>query len=290
MGAECGDEPSAARAPTASDPDRGQGALLEAERGNDGEGDGKHPPLAANLGAEVGATRAGPNVLAQDAPAQLSRACGGELLSDLRARDLAGTATFDQGRAGLEDERLHLLDLTLEDLGDLAVAEVANLREDQCGLLTLGKLVEVCEQLPELATPLDLLGKSRRGDLVHLLDRRVPAGPQHREAAVARDGVEPRLDLRRLLVGRQGSKRRCEGLLESVLGVFPGNEDAAAEGEEPKVVAVIEDLEGGPVTTLRLCRKTLVAEGREEATRPGQKPGAGEGLGFHEDPRRPQGM
>ncbi len=38
---------------------------LRPQRGHDGKDDGEHPPLAADLVAEVGAARADPNVTAQ---------------------------------------------------------------------------------------------------------------------------------------------------------------------------------------------------------------------------------
>ncbi len=72
-------------------------------------------------------------------------------------------AIFDQGRAGLKHERLHLVFISLSHLGDLGVIEGADLREDERGLLALGKVVEVCEQLTELGTLLDLFGKSAVG-------------------------------------------------------------------------------------------------------------------------------
>lgn len=137
MGTQCGDEPSAARGPTASYSDRRQGALPETEGGDYGKGDRQHPALAANLVAEFGATRADSDVPAQRASSQRSGACGRELLADLRARSLPGTTILDQGRAGLEHERLHLLRLTLEDLGDLGMVEGAKLRKDERGLLSL---------------------------------------------------------------------------------------------------------------------------------------------------------
>ncbi len=100
---------------------------LRPSEGSDGKDDGEHPPLTANLVAELGTARADPNVAAQEAAAQLSGTCGGELLADVCARDLPGLAVFDQGRAGPKHERLHLLGLALEHLGDLAVVEVAEL-------------------------------------------------------------------------------------------------------------------------------------------------------------------
>ncbi|HZC13893.1 MAG TPA: hypothetical protein VE270_07725 [Thermoleophilaceae bacterium] len=148
-------------------------------------------------------------------------------------------------------------------MGDLGVVEVASLRKHERGLLTFGEVVEVCEQLPQLATRLDFLGEPRRGDLLHFLNRRFPAGAQDREAAVARDDVEPRLDLRRLLIALQGSKSRGKGLLKRVLGVLPRPQDVATECEQPAVVAVVDDLEGGIVAPLGLGGETLVAEGGE---------------------------
>ena len=73
-------------------------------------------------------------------------------------------AALDQPRARLEDERLHLCHLALDDLGHLGVREVAELGEDERGALVVGQLLHVGEQLLEVGALLDLLAEALRRD------------------------------------------------------------------------------------------------------------------------------
>src|SRR5829696_5466666 len=98
-----------------------EGALLEAQRRDDGEGHGEHRPLTAHVLGELRAAGTALEMTSQRSPPQGAGARGRELLADLRARHLARFAARDQRRAGPEDQGLHLLRLTLEDLGDLRV-------------------------------------------------------------------------------------------------------------------------------------------------------------------------
>ena len=67
------------------------------------------------------------------------------------------------------------------------------------------------------------------------------------EAAVADDPVEPGTDVDRPLVGQDRVEGGGQDLLQHVLGVLLGAEQMAAEGEQPRVVAGDQDLEGRAV-------------------------------------------
>ena len=128
MGADRRQEAAAPGSPSAADAGGSQGALLEAERGNDGQREGQHSALVTDLLAKLSTARACAHVAAKDPSPQFTGACGGKLLANLGAGHVTGATILDQCRAGLEDERLHLLRLAAERLGYLVVSEVADLR------------------------------------------------------------------------------------------------------------------------------------------------------------------
>ncbi len=80
---------------------------------------------------------------------------------------------------------------------------------------------------------------------VHRVDADGGGAPQMVERAVARDPVEPRTHVDLALVGEDGVEGRGEDLLENVLGVLARGEHVAAEGEQARLVAAAERLEGG---------------------------------------------
>src|SRR5829696_9958163 len=139
----------------------------------------------------------------------------GDLLADLGAGDVPSCAILQQRRARLVDERLHLLDLAIEHLGHLQVAEATDLGEHESFPLALGKVLKVGDKLLELGTLLDLVRETLEGRPVEVADGLILAVSQHRERAVARDRVEPCLELGRVLVARQGAEGRAEGVLDA---------------------------------------------------------------------------
>ena len=187
--------PASGAAPTA-DAGRGQSALLEPEGRRHRKRERQHLALSPHVLAELGAARALAQVPAERSPAQLAGGRGRECLADLSAGDLSRAAILDQGGASLKDECLHLFGLAIEHLGDVSVIERPELREDQRGLLLLREVLEVGEELAELGTLLDLLGEAdRRALALDLAHCQLPPGPQHAEAAIAGDRVEPGLEL-----------------------------------------------------------------------------------------------
>ena len=103
------------------------------------------------------------------------------------------------------------------------------------------------------------------------------------ERAVARDPVEPRPHVDRPLVGDHRVEGGGEDLLEHVLGVLARAEHVPAEGEQARLVAGDERLEGGLVAAPGQRDEPLVGlqpqqrRGAAEAVRAG----VGEGRDFH---------
>ncbi len=65
------------------------------------------------------------------------------------------------------------------------------------------------------------------------------------ERAVARDPVQPRAHVDLALVGEHGVEGGGEHLLQDVLGVLARGEHVPAEGQQARLVARAERLEGG---------------------------------------------
>ena len=156
---------------------------------------------------------------------------------------------------------------------DLLVGHRVDLAQEQRRALRLGKVRDVGEQAAELVAVLDAL-EGRGPVLVRVDVHRVDAlgdGPAEVvEAAVARDPVEPRA---RVDVPRVGEHRLVGGdedLLEHVLGVLARAEHVLAEGEQARLVAVDEDLEGARVAVADERDELLVALELENGRAAGQ--------------------
>ena len=143
---------------------------------------------------------------------------------------------------------LTLSRLTPEDLGDLVVPAVLELEEDERRALLLGQALDVADEVLEVRPALDL-GREAVG-AGQALEGVVAAGDvvtpraQDAEAAVAGDRVEPGLQLDRLPAAPEAVVGRDEHLLEGVLGLLLVAEHVAAERQELRRVALVDDLEG----------------------------------------------
>ena len=106
--------------------------------------------------------------------------------------------------------------LAAQHARDLGVREVTGLGEQERLALLGGQLGEVAQQLAQLRAPLDLLGQPGCGELGKFV--LLAPGAQHRQAAVARDREEPRLEGDLALVLRLEVAPRCrECVLNGVL-------------------------------------------------------------------------
>jgi hypothetical protein len=111
-----------------------------------------------------------------------------ELLTELDARRRPLVAPGGERGARLKDESLHLRHVAAQRGGDLAVGQGSGFGHEQGGPLLEGKLAEVGQQLPHVLALLDLLDRRGSRPLLALRgSRRLPAPPEHRDAAVAGD-------------------------------------------------------------------------------------------------------
>ena len=78
------------------------------------------------------------------------------------------------------------------------------------------------------------------------------------ERAVARDPVEPGPHVDCALVGEHRVEGRREDLLQDILGVLARTEHVSAEGQQARVVAREEGLEGGVLAATGECDEALV--------------------------------
>ena len=176
------------------------------------------------------------------APAQVR-----ELLADVRARRLARGPPAHQRLARLEHERLDLLAPHAQDGRDLLVGVVADLEQDERRALIGRKALHVVHEHAQVRAPVDLRREPLGGRSVFVeLDLLAPRA-HHREAAVARDGVEPGLEVDDLVARPQRAIGGQEGVLQDVLGLLARAEHVLAEREQPAVVGVVERLERGIV-------------------------------------------
>jgi hypothetical protein len=100
------------------------------------------------------------------------------------------------------------------------------------------------QQAEQLGAPLDVRGEPVARGMPVVEGRVLAARAQDRQAAVARDRVEPGLEADRPLTGPQRAVGGHEGVLEGVLGLLVAGEHVPAEGEQAAVIAVEDQLEG----------------------------------------------
>jgi hypothetical protein len=93
---------------------------------------------------------------------------------------------------------------------------------------------------------------------VHRIDADRRCAAQVVERAVARDPVEPRAHVDLALVGEDRVEGRGEDLLQHILGVLPRAEHVPAKGEQTRLVAREERLEGGVLSAASECNQLLV--------------------------------
>ena len=125
------------------------------------------------------------------------------------------------------------------------MAQGAELGQDERRPLILGQPLEVGQQVAQVLALLDLGREPLDRGLGNVVEGALLlAGAQDGQAAVAGDGVEPRLELHRPVAGEEVAIRGDEGVLDGVLGLLGRPEHVPAEREDPPVVPVIYGLEG----------------------------------------------
>ena len=144
-----------------------------------------------------------------------------ELLLDLPAVGVARRARARQRLARLEHQRLDLVLAHAQRPADLLVAQGTELGQDERGPLVLGQALQVGEQLAQVLAPLDLGREPLDRGLGNVVEGALLlAGAQDGQAAVAGDGVEPRLELDRLVAADEVAVGGDERVLDGVLGLL----------------------------------------------------------------------
>ena len=186
----------------------------------------------------------------------------GQLDPHLLAGEQARLGGLGQADAGADQQRLDAGHRGVHGLGDLVVGQRVDLAQQQRRLLGLRQLLDVGHDLAELLAPVHRLG--RAGAVLVLEDvHRVLAGgaraAQVVQAAVARDAVQPGARVDGALVGQQGVERGGEDLLQHVLRVLLRAQHVAAEGQQPRLVALHQRVEGAVVPAPDHGHELLVA-------------------------------
>ncbi len=167
----------------------------------------------------------------------------------------------------------------LHGLGDLVVGESVDLAQQQGGALRLGELVDVGYQLAEALAAEHLVagGDAVLGEVdVHAVHADGGGAAQMVEGAVAGDAVEPGPHVDLALVCEHGVEGGGEHLLEDVLGVLTRAEHVAAEGQQARLVARAERLEGGRLALAGERYEALVGLQAQQSRRAAQaRHGAG---------------
>jgi hypothetical protein len=99
------------------------------------------------------------------------------------------------------------------------------------------------------------------------VQRLLATDAQHREAAVARDRVQPWAQPHRLVGRREVAVGDHERVLDGVLGLLHGPQHVAAEGEHAAVVAVVQRVERGHRPPAHLVHQALVPGQVQQACR-----------------------
>jgi hypothetical protein len=181
---------------------------------------------------------------------------------DLVAGQQARLGRLGQRYTRAHEQRLHAGHRGVHGLGDLVVGKGVDLAQQQCGALGLRQLLDVGDDVAELLALMHRVGRGRAAVALEHVHRVLPGrlwAAQVVQAAVTCDPVEPGARVDRPVVGADRAEGRGEDLLQHVLGVLLRAEHVAAEGEQPRLVALDERLEGAVVPATNKRHEPLVA-------------------------------
>jgi len=200
---------------------------------------------------------------------QQRRAAGyGELLADLQAVRTASLALGAEAGPRLVDVGLDLLGADLQHGPDLAVTETVQLCEDQRGSLALWQLQEARERLTQILTLLDLcLGIGARRRRRDHLDGAATLA-QDAYARIASNGKQPGAQVYLAIVCDKRPVRGRERRLNGVFGILRRVEHVPSERQQLAGMAVIEDLERGPIAATDQRHEPLVRGEAKPNSRP----------------------
>ncbi len=184
-----------------------------------------------------------------------------ELEPDLVAGQQPRLGGLGQRHPRAHQQRLDRRDRGLHRLGDLVVGERVDLAQQQRGPLRLRQILDVGDKKPELLAFVDLV-RGREPALgqvdVHRVHPDRLRAAQVVERAVARDPVQPRPHVDLAVVGQHRVERGGEDLLQHVLGVLARGQHVPAEGQQARLVARHQCLEGMVVAPPDQRDETLV--------------------------------
>ena len=221
---------------------------LDQQQGADREDRRERVVVLLQLALE-GATAVAVAHVAAGGRARADQPLGGfaELQAHLLAAELARLGGLRQRDAGAHQQRLDGGHGRLHRVRDVFVGERVDLAQQQGGALRLRELLHVGEQLAEaLAAKHAVAGREAVVGVVdvHRVHADGAGASQVVERAVARDAVQPRAHVDVALVGEDRVEGGREDLLQDVLGVLARAEHVAHEGQQARLVAGAERLEG----------------------------------------------
>ena len=158
---------------------------------------------------------------------------------------------FGKRHPRTHEQRLDAWHARIHRTRDLLVGQAVDLAQEQRSALGLRKLLHVAHDLTQVLAHVHRLHRAAGGREVEFLNAAVSGRPPLAdvlEAHVPRDAVEPGANEDLALVGHHRAIRRREHFLQHVLGVLARVQHVAAEGQEPRAVALDEGLERGLVT------------------------------------------
>ena len=230
--------------------------------------------------------RTGPVALRRPSAASASSA-------DLAAGQLARLGRLGERHPRPHQQRLDRRDGRVHRLGDLLVGEGVDLAQQQRRALGLGKILDVGDQRAEVLALLDrsaVVTPSRRPH-VHRVLALGDRATEVVEAAVSGDPVEPRPHVDLAVVGEHRRVRLDEDFLQHVLGVLGRAQHVATEGEQARVVALEQHLEGVVMAVADQRDQALVALQLEQRGSPAENAGPTngrcKGRGLHVQTRVP---
>ncbi len=133
--------------------------------------------------------------------------------------------------------------------------------------------MDVGDQLAEALPAHDLVAGRQAvlGEVdVHRVDADGGGATQVVERAIARDPIKPGPYVDRALVGEHSIEGRREHLLQDVLGVLARGEHVPTEGEQARLVARAEHLEGCVLAATGERDQALVRLQAQQSGRPAQ--------------------
>jgi len=166
----------------------------------------------------------------------------------------------DQRLTCLEYQRLDFLFAHPEHGGDFLVRMIRELEENERSALVGRQPLQVIQHLAKVLPPLDHVCHTLGGWSIcrHVIDIDIAAGAELRQAAVARDRIQPGPERHVGVARSQCAKRRDKRQLKRVLGRLAVSQHVRAEREHAASVSIVDRLEGSIVARTQPRNEILV--------------------------------